>query len=254
MKALLSIAYYTLLQNMRHKIFLISIGAGTFLIIFSILAGEMAVGEQTRFILDFSMAITQVLSLFLAIIIGSYQTREEIDKGTVSLIITKPISRSLYLLGKFSGGALSVLFNILCMGVLSLAVFYFQKVPISIPYMLSLYLIFIESLIVLAFAMFFSLISSSIIATMATFGTTIIGHFSRDFFLLSQKGHGLARIFGKTSYILLPNLEKFNIKTMVIYSTSPSLNYMLMVTLYALFFMTMVMVLNKIILDKLDIQ
>lgn len=254
MKKILSICWYTLKQNIRHKLFLVSLGAGGLMVLVSILLGEMAVSEQKRFILDFSLAISQIMVVFLAIITGSYQTREEIDKSITSIIISKAISRTQYLIGKYIGALFSVLLSLAGISLISLLVFWGQQIPLRPVYFFSLYTLLLESSVILAFAMFFSLISSSMIALSTTLGVTIIGHLSKDIYLLSQKGHGIPKLLGKMAYVVFPNLEKFNLKSMVTYATMPPVDLLLAITGYGLFIIMLLMLINSLIFDRIDIQ
>ena len=71
--------------------------------------------EQLKLVVDSSMATTMIFSLAIAVLCASYTVSREMRNGTVLLLLSKPVPRWSFVLGKISGIVFaSLLFCIIC--------------------------------------------------------------------------------------------------------------------------------------------
>ncbi|MGD8778558.1 MAG: ABC transporter permease subunit [Ignavibacteria bacterium] len=131
MKNIYKIAYYTYREALSRKIFLAFFGISTFVLIvfgliflFSGIEDLMSItqiegGER----LDFTAKIIDAIKvgiagplygvgLFLAIFAASSFIPNMLEKGSIDVLLSKPLSRNQVILGKFFGGLYIVLINI----------------------------------------------------------------------------------------------------------------------------------------------
>lgn len=254
LKVMYSISKYSVLHSMRNKVLYIPVIFAVVFLIFSILIGEVALNEQKRFIINSSLITIQLISVFMAIVIGTFIFMEEIQKGILHVYLVKPISRGTYIFGKFLGGMLTIVINIIIMLIISFVVFYFQEIAITSVFFVNLLMILLESMIVLSLSILFSLSSSQLLSTFCVLCIWITGHTSEYFKLLVQEGSGFGSVIGTIAYRIIPDLEKLNYKRYVVYNIVPDMNQVNYAFLYAVLFSGLILMITTIILNKRDIK
>jgi ABC-type transport system involved in multi-copper enzyme maturation permease subunit len=147
-------------------------------------------------------------------------------------VLSKPIRRSEFILGKYAGLALTLLVNLSVMTLAFYAVLAYLQAqfpdsvraswpaPATDPGMLkAIVLIFVELLLVTAIALFLSTFSSPFLSAALTFGLWIIGHFNADLrnFEAVVESRPVAYI-ARGLYYILPNFAAFDVKTQVVHA------------------------------------
>jgi ABC-2 type transport system permease protein len=103
MRAFLTIAANTFLELIRQPVFLLlNSGTTSFVII---LAGlpYFGFGEDAKLVRDAALAITLFTGLLAAVLAASSAVNREIRVGTALAVLSKPVARGGFLLGKFCG-------------------------------------------------------------------------------------------------------------------------------------------------------
>ncbi|MFM7788465.1 MAG: ABC transporter permease, partial [Microcystis panniformis] len=106
---------------------------------------------------------------------------KEIDKKTILVLIPKPLSRAEFILGKHLGlsGVLAVMLGVML--VIYLLMLLGMKVSFQpLPLIVSVFYLGLELILIAAVAIAFGVFTSSIIATLMTFGVYLMGHISKD--------------------------------------------------------------------------
>jgi ABC-type transport system involved in multi-copper enzyme maturation permease subunit len=181
----------------------------------AIFLGELTAGQQDRVIVDLGLSAILIFGTFIAIFVGVSLVWKEIEKKTVYAIFSKPIGRAEFIIGKYLGLCLTLLVNVLLMGIgVSLALIYSGGGRLAGTIWGAVALIFLELTIVTGVAILFSSFSTPALSALLTFFVFLIGHFSsslRD--LAESMGSGSAVLFFNGVYYLLPNLSTFSFIT-----------------------------------------
>jgi ABC-type transport system involved in multi-copper enzyme maturation permease subunit len=99
----------------------------------------------------------------------------------------------------------------------------------------AIFLIFVELMLITAVAVFFSTFSTPTLSAMFTLGVYLIGRFSSDLVALSERSENvMLKYVTLVLHYLLPNLEKFNVRGLVVHWVPISNSYMIWSTLYGL--------------------
>ena len=103
---MLNIALNTFREIVRNRfLYLILFFAFVFLI-FSLALGSLTIAESAdRVIVDFGLAMIEIFGLIGVLFVGSQLLFKEIEGKTIFLILSKPIRRQDFILGKFLGFA-----------------------------------------------------------------------------------------------------------------------------------------------------
>lgn len=218
MMSMARIARGTWRQFVRDKIFYLAFFVAALLVGFSYLLATLTIVESRKILLDFGFAALSMAGFCIALYLGVAAVAREIESRTIYTIVSKPISRSTYLLGKFFGAA-AVLGA--AQAILSAALILILKASgESAPagFFACSGLIFLENLVVLSFAILVSIPFSSVMATGLTVAFFLIGRSSASIEMMAGKAEdpGL-RLFARGLYYAFPNLERFNLRDVVAY-------------------------------------
>ena len=208
------------------------------LILASRLLPEIAAGTDEKILLDFGIGSIALLSVVIAIFVGTGLINKEIEKRTLLMLIPKPITRSELIVGKHLGllGVLTVtvvIMMLIYLGMLSLSSISYPLVPLSIT---AIYLL-IELALLIAVAMVFGVFTSSILATLLSFGVYLMGHFSQDLVELGKISNNES-IKNLTSglYVILPDLSRLDLKNEAVYGLLPNNTELLTHALYGVLY------------------
>lgn len=190
----------------------------------AIFLGELTAGHEIRTIVNLGLSAMLIFGVFISIFVGVSLVSKEIEKRTVFAIFSKPIGRGEFIVGKYFGLCLTLLVNILVMGVgVSLALLYVGGAHLAISVWSAIFLIFFELAIVTAVAILFSSFSSPALSALLTFFVFLIGNFSaslKDF--AANLGSSGTKIFFNAIYYLLPNLSFYKFTTNAAHGDVPS--------------------------------
>lgn len=210
---------------------------------------EIAAGTHEKILLDVGIGAIAILSVIVAIFIGTALINKEIEKRTLLMLIPKPISRGEIVLGKHLGltAVLAVMITIMMtiyLGTLSLSQI---EYPLGALVTAGVYLLLELSLIV-AVAILFGVFTSSILATLLSFGVYLMGHFSEDLVELGKLSKSASVESLTTSlYLVLPNLSRLDLKNEAVYGLLPSSTELFAHAVYGLLYTALLLVLSMMI-------
>jgi len=249
---IISIARNTFREAARDRVlynlvlFVLLITAG------AVFLGELTAGHEARTIVNLGLSAMLVFGVFISIFVGVGLVSKEIEKRTVFAIFSKPVGRGEFIVGKYLGLCLTLLVNVLVMGVgVSTALLYADGGNLIPAVWSAVFLIFLELAILTAVAILFSSFSSPALSALLTFFIFIIGHFSsslRDF--AANLGSAGARIFFNAVYYLLPNLSFFIFTSNAARGELPSVAMLVGATVYAVFYTVVLLAATILIFSR----
>ena len=220
----------------------------------SIFIGELSGGQERKVIVDLGLSAMLLFGVFIAIFVGVGLVYKEIERRTIYAVFSKPVGRGEVLVGKYLGLCLTLLVNVLVMGVgVSLALLYVSKgwdplIPTIWPAVL---LIYMELMLLTAIALLFSSFSSPALSALLTFMVFIIGHFSADLKNLAVSlGSSSARTLFTALYYLLPNLANYSFITPAAHGRAPSAGFVFATGLYALVYIVVILAAATLVFSR----
>ncbi len=224
------------------------------LIASAIFVGELSAGEEAKVIVDLGLSAMLLFGAFISIFVGVGLVYKELERRTIYAIFSKPVGRGEFLVGKYLGLCLTLLVNIVVMGVgVSLALLYVKRGwdPLILSIWPAVMLIFVELMILTAVALLFSSFSSPALSALLTFFVFIIGHFSADLKTLSTSlGTGSGRWFFTALYYLLPNFANYSFITEAGHGLTPDAARAGVAILYALAYITALLAAATLIFNR----
>jgi ABC-type transport system involved in multi-copper enzyme maturation permease subunit len=231
-----TIALYTWREGIRKKTvlgflilsILLIFGASfitEFMMSTSISETNIETDTQSKLIKDICVATISIFGILITIFASASVIPSEVENKVIYTVLSKPIRRYQYLLGKFIGVQMIILINLAVMGGLFFFALYFKEKAPPTLLLWSLLLTYVQFLIVSAFTFAVSCTATS--AVLPTIGGLFIylsGLFTpylKD--VVNRSGQTdtvLDAMIGKTAYALsqiLPNLKDFDIRNQVVY-------------------------------------
>jgi len=220
----------------------------------SIFIGELSGGQERKVIVDLGLSAMLLFGVFIAIFVGVGLVYKEIERRTIYAVFSKPVGRGEFLVGKYLGLCLTLLVNVLVMGVgVSVALLYVSwgwdpLIPTIWPAVL---LIYMELMLLTAIALLFSSFSSPALSALLTFLVFIIGHFSADLKgLAGSMGSTGARWLFTGLYYLLPNLANYSFITPAAHGRAPSPGFVLATALYGLVYIVVILAAATLVFSR----
>ncbi|HLA09396.1 MAG TPA: ABC transporter permease [Pyrinomonadaceae bacterium] len=211
----------------------------------AVFIGELSGGQERKIIVDLGLSAMLLFGAFISIFVGVGLVFKEIERRTIYAIFSKPVGRGEFLVGKYLGLSLTLLLNVLIMGLgVSLALVYVSEGwdPLAGTIWAAVVLIYLELLILTGIALLFSSFSSPALSALLTFFVFIIGHFSSDLKSLSNSlGSTAARWLFAGLYYLLPNLSNYSFITRAAHGQVPDAQTVSMNLAYALVYVAVLL-------------
>jgi len=222
----------------------------------AVFLGELTDDNEARTIVNLGLGAMLIFGVFIAIFVGVGLVSKEIEKRTLYTIFSKPIGRGEFIVGKYLGLCLTLLVNVLIMGVgVSLALLFVGGTGLAVSIWGAVLLIFFELTIITAVAILFSSFSSPALSALLTFLVFIIGHFSASLRDLADRiGSGFARFFFGFIYYLLPNLSHFTYRTEAAHGLVPDLTLVGGGILYALVYNAILLAVTILIFSRRNLK
>jgi Cu-processing system permease protein len=254
MKPIVAIAINTFKESVRNKILYNILILAIGLIVFAVSIADWSVFERVQVMEDMGLATMSITGLLMAVFIGVGLLGREIATKTVYMIISQPVSRSQFIIGKFFGLLGVLLANFTLMSImLWIVILYLGGKPD--PSLLSAVLLtWMELAVLVAAAIFFSSWSTPILSAIFTLGFFVAGHLNDliSVELVRSKQPAL-EVFLRLIYYLLPNLEHFNIRTAVVYGLPLPAGYVAWAFAYGLLYMAFLLILSCVAFRKRDL-
>jgi ABC-type transport system involved in multi-copper enzyme maturation permease subunit len=168
--------------------------------------------ERERMVQDFAFASIRLFSVAIAVFIGVGLIHKEVERRTVYTILSKPLSRAEFLIGKYTGLILIIWLQVAIMASFFAGVSLLMGAPLGFTHLAALALIAVEVALVVALATLFSSFTTPLLASFFSCGLWLAGHLTRDL-----RDHGansasaLVREGTAWMHRILPDLESFNL-------------------------------------------
>lgn len=242
MRKVLAITLNTFRETVRDKIlytFLVfafaMIGSAAILI-------RMSVRAEVRILQGLGLAAISIMGVLMATFVGITLVYKEVDRRTIFTILSKPIHRYQFVLGKYLGLLLTLLVNVAAMAlglVLLDRALTGRWAWMLLP---AVWLTYAELAVVTALATFFSAFTTPVLSATFTLSLFLIGRLSGDLVaFLGRASSGAVRGLAVGLYYLLPNLRAFDLRGQVALGQAADPRWVVGATAYGLLYVLFVL-------------
>ncbi len=149
----------------------------------AIFVGQISIDIERLVVVNLGLTAVSLFGVVIAIFIGIGLVSKEIEKRTLYTVLSRPVRRWEFIVGKFFGLAGTLVVNtfFMAIGVFAALLYVAHKFTGSDTFILvALYFIILEFLIICSLALLFSSFSSPLLSAVFAFSLFVIGSFADD--------------------------------------------------------------------------
>jgi Cu-processing system permease protein len=234
MSRLLAVAANTFRETVRERVLYNLVFFAILMTLSGLLLGQLSIRQDEKILKDIGLAAMDLFGVLIAVFMGTGLVSKEIERRSLYPLLAKPLTRGEFFLGKFAGLAFTLLVNLAVMTAgLFLTLLATGRRP-DPGLLAAIYPILLGLLLVVAFAMLFSTVTSSAMAAVLTVGVAVAGRFTDVVRNMREVAPGTPPWLSEALYNLLPNFRNFDFKDRVAYGDAVGGDVLVWVTAYAL--------------------
>ena len=183
MSRVAAIAVHAFKESVREKVLYNLVLFALLMIGAAILVGSISIGINQILLVNLGLSAISVFGLLIAIFIGISLVWKEIERRTIYNVLSKPVARFEFILGKYLGLLLTLAVNTAVMTAGFYLALYYQKGRLSLADLAPLeaiYFILLQLALVVGVALLFSTVSTPILSAVFTLSLYVIGNLLED--------------------------------------------------------------------------
>ncbi|MEK6405441.1 MAG: ABC transporter permease [Acidobacteriota bacterium] len=249
-----AIALNTFRESVRDRVLYNLILFVLILVAAAVFVSDLSLDMESQFTAALGLSAMLVFGALIAIFIGVGLVYKEIDKRTIYSLLSKPVHRHEFIIGKYLGLCLTLLVNttVMVLGTeLALLGVNGKFVPLQTAVLAASYLVYLELALLVAVALMFSSFTTPMLAALFSFAVYVIGHFSRDLLQAAALSNSaVTRAALTIAYYLLPNLSNFGFIAETSHGRMVPLGMALSATAYALVYISILLSASILIFQR----
>jgi Cu-processing system permease protein len=208
--------------------------AGVLVILATQPLSPLALGEGQRLTVDLGLTAISFFGLLIVLLVGTSLVAKEIERRTIFNLLSRPISRPAYLLGKWLGLSGTLWVVSAALGLVLWMVLAARGLAAQAPVVLeAAYLAGLELMVVTALAVLFSALSTPVLSALYTLGFYCVGQWSWDLRGFGDRAPGALGVTLRAVANLVPNLPIFNMRSLAAQGEVTTVFHLGLATLYA---------------------
>jgi ABC-type transport system involved in multi-copper enzyme maturation permease subunit len=223
----------------------------------AIFIGQISIEIERLVVVNLGLTAVSLFGVVIAIFIGIGLVSKEIDKKTLYTVLSRPVRRWEFIVGKFFGLAGTLVVNTFFMAIGVFAALLYVAHKFSPPdafIFVALYFIILEFVILCSLALLFSSFSSPLLSAVFTFSLFIIGSFADDLRGFAAMTKGITRWIATGAAYLVPNFSTLNVISAVAHQKSVAGQLILQNTFYALVYTAMALSAAVLIFERRNLK
>jgi ABC-type transport system involved in multi-copper enzyme maturation permease subunit len=261
--AIFSIAGTTIGEAIRRKVLLIILLVGLVVLFIAPGLSVLSARSENTVLTGMMLGIIQLTSAVIAIVLTVYMLPNEIERRTIYTILSKPVQRWQFLVGKYLGAITALGMMMALMGLVLIITFFLEQNVRDVSKFADLLkaplMFFVQMSLLSAVAIFFSTFVSPLVNFFLSGGLYLLGSVFNPFFQTMQE-NSHANVFAKDAAtlvnLILPNFANYNVQNPIINPGQQIQNegtYYLSATLYGVIYIGFLLVLGILIFDRREV-
>ena len=205
----------------------------------AIFVGQISIEIERLVVINLGLTAVSLFGVVIAIFIGIGLVSKEIEKRTLYTVLSRPVRRWEFIVGKFFGLSATLVVNtfFMAIGVFGALLYVSHHFHAADAWVLvALYFIVLQFLMVTAMALLFSSFSSPLLSAVFAFSLFVIGNFAEDLRGFASLTQGVTRWIAVGAAYLVPNFSALNVISSVAHEQPVSAQLIAYNTLYALIY------------------
>ena len=251
------IARNTFREAVRDRVLYNLIAFAVLMSVAAILVGNISINIERLVVINLGLTAVSLFGIVISIFVGIGLVSKEIEKRTLYTVLSRPVRRWEFILGKFFGlaGTLAVNTFFMAIGVFGALLYVSRHFERADAWLLvALYFIVLQFIVITALALLFSSFSSPLLSVVFAFSLFVIGRFDEDLRGFAAMTTGIARWLALGSAYLVPNFSALNVIGSVAHAQPVSGQLVIYNTAYALIYATMVLSAAVVIFEHRNLK
>lgn len=252
---MINIIFSTFKEIVRNKFLYLILFFAFVFIAFSILLWKLTIWDDAKVVVDFWLAMIEIFWLIGVLFVWSQLLFKEVEWKTIFLILSKPIKRYEFILGKFLGFSATIALIIFLQSILFLIVLAIKWIALDHLIVFSLLFTFFKLEIVLSLVFFFSSFMSNILTILVSMMIYVLSHsFSLILDMVNRFQNEVIVGFIKAIQLLFPPFEALNIKDVIGWFTNFSTNFFIFNSFYSVAYLIIILYFTVVIFNKKEFE
>jgi ABC-type transport system involved in multi-copper enzyme maturation permease subunit len=218
----------------------------------ALLAQDLSIQQHGKLIKDFGLAAIEAVGTLIALFLGAGLLGRELERRSVYVLLSKPLTRSEFVLGKFAGLGAALFINVAAMTLVMYASLWVTSAQADLRLLVAVGPLYLGMLLVVSLALACSAITSQTMATLWTFALLVAGRYA-DVIRNMQQVTKVPRWLTLGLYYLLPNFRTFDLKDRVVYGDPLVAGDLAYIAAYALAYIVVLLSLAIAVFRRKDL-
>ena len=250
MSRVLVIASNTVRETIRQRVFLNVVVFGVGMIIFAMVVSNLTFGYPDRVVRSIGLSGISIAVNLLALLLGVGLIHREIDRKTLFVVLTRPVERWQYILGRYIGLMTALVVVFLGFVAIYFAILGYVLGTPRIQDVVALELSLIEASVLGAFAIVLSSFSTPTLSAGIGLGFWITCATVDDLINLTAKADAAVKALASGIAWLFPSFERFNYRGAAVYSETLDFSTITYTNVYGLLYIVCFTALASAILSR----
>jgi ABC-type transport system involved in multi-copper enzyme maturation permease subunit len=218
MKPIFAIAIHTLREALRAQVLYVIAVSGLLLTGGALLLAPIALGQVDRIVLDLGLTGMSLAGLLVLTLLGTTLLAREMERRTTDVLLSKPIRRLDYMLGKYLGFLMALTLLVAAeTGFLFLALKMASPGDVTWRPLLGAGMTLAELAVEAALLLFFASFAGPLVGAFFLISAYVVGHLAPD--LIELAGRAQLPIL-KWIYFAVPNLASLDVRPEVVHGVA----------------------------------
>ena len=227
------------------------------LVISAPLFSQISIGLEKLMLVNVGLSSISLFGVIIAIFIGIGLVSKEIEKKTLYTILSRPVRRWEFIVGKYLGLLLTLAVNAILMAVgfyTALMIFVHGLTAADAGLLVAIYFIILQFMMMIAITLLFSTFSTPLFSAIFAFALFVIGTFGNDLKNLAAMSKGPNKLLITAASYVLPNFASLNVISQAAHDQSVGGHMILLNTGYALCYSIAVTVAAVLIFERRNLK
>ena len=203
------------------------------------LFGQISIGLERLILVNVGLSSISLFGVIIAIFVGIGLVSKEIEKKTLYTILSRPVRRWEFIVGKYFGLMMTLVVNTALMTVgffiaLLITAHGLKRTDASL--LVAIYFIVLQFVMIVALTLLFSSFSTPIFSAIFAFAMFLIGTFADDLKNFAALSQGLVKWLATAAAYIVPNFSSLNVISQTAHDQTVTGSLVLFNTFYALFY------------------
>jgi len=246
---------YTFLELMKSRVIYNTLFLGVGLLIVSYIAAEFTYGVPQKVALDFGLGALSLSATGIAIFLGGSLIHKEIESRTVQMILSRPVKRHVFMIGRVLGMSALLSINVIILGFLTTVMYFILGGSFEPLIIWSVLFSLLEAVLMLNVVVFFSMLTTTTLSIIFSLIILVLGHnIANTLEIVAAKSNTFLEFLIRIYSYIFPDLSRLNIKEYVLYENNIELLYLLKMSSYGVLYSAVLLLLSSIIFTQKDLE